>query len=616
MNRIASLLLLLLLFAPFAVAAPAVIGGVAYDTVDEGEPFVEAKTPPQLWHAPKPSRTEARAGLIAFTADDPGEYIPKRVPRGSERVKDLDVLVTPGETTSFSVGVHALKQLEGLSATLDSGGAPVSVELRHMHAWPQRTGWKSRQWYMTPELLLPCSDGKRTVPVKDGILKEEPFDLEAGTTTGLWVTVKAPTDAKPGRYKATVSIAGRGGNPLTLRVKLEVLPFNLVRPHEKNWLLYADSARWRTMSDEQVMAELRDFAAHGFNGLVEGPFGTLDLSDIRSGHVRFDDAPYRKIAAQCKEAGMPGPHVCQLGGMPEKVRKALGIECDLQKDSWPEALRKGITEVARTVVETTKDAGAPWYFYGVDEPKGENTYAIQDYQCWHDAGALTYATFYQIDFLEKASAFLTTPCFVSGLISKESKAVEARDACAKTGSEFWWYGTGCYVNPSPQEAGAYYNRYGAGVFFWKTGAKCQVTWTFCRPHGDVFNDFDGSTQNSAEPKEQATAYPHFLRPNDWSTYQGAIPTVAWESLREGYNDYLYLNTLVSAIEHARASGDASLKRKADKAERVMNGLVSEVPWQNPMSRPKHDQSALLPRNLDRVRRAVAGQILALQPREH
>jgi len=613
--RAACFQLTFLMLASVAVANPTIIGGVAYDTVDEGEPFLEAAAPAQSWHAPKPFRAERRAGLMAFLADDPGEYVPKRVPRDKEHVRALNVFLSQGETTCLSIGFHALKKLEGLSAELDLGATPVSVELRHIHCWPQRTGWKSRQWYITAELLLPFSDGKRVIPAKDGILAEEPFDLEAGKTAGLWITVKAPAEAYPGRYKGTLSVSGRGEPPLKLPVKLEILPIHLRRPQDRNWLLYGDSERWKTMNDEQVLADLKDFAAHGFNGFVQGPFGTLDLSEIRSGHIRFDDSPYRKLVAQCKAAGMPGPHVCQLGGVPEKVRSALGIQCDLAKDVWPEELRRGVTDVARAVVDATRDSGAPWYFYGVDEPTGDNTYAIQEYQCWHDAGAQTYATFYNISFLDKASAYLTTPCFVSGLVSKESKAEEAREACRKTGAEFWWYGTGCYVNPSPQESGMFFNRYGAGLFFWKTGAKSQVTWTFCRPHGDVFNDFDGTPQNSAEPKDQVIAYPHFLRPNDWSTYQGAIPTVAWEALGEGYDDYLYLNTLASAIEQARTSGDESRKHKADKTEKVMAELVASIPWQNPMNRPKSNQTALTSRKLQQMRRALADEILILQKEE-
>lgn len=598
---------------PWAFAAPVEIGGVVYDAVDDGEPFIEMTSQPvDAWKVPKPSRAESRAGVIAFQTDDPGEYVPDRVPRKEERVKGLEVAVTPGETTALWIGVHALKNLSGLQTAVDVKDAPVSVELRHLHCWPQRTGWKSRRWTIVPELLLPLSNGNRTVPVKDGVLKEESFDLKQGTTAGLWITVAADGDAGPGRHRGVLSIGGRDGRALELPLTLEILPFRLTRPEGKHWLLYCDGGRWSSMSEEQVMGDLRDFAAHGFNGLVSVPFGALDLSGMADGRITFDDTPYRTLAARCQAVGMAGPHVCSFSGVPAKVRDRLGIECDLHKEVWPEALKKGVTDAAKVIVETTKDAGAPWYFYGVDEPTGENTFAIQEYQCWHAAGALTYATFFNINFLEKASEFLTAPCFVSGLVSEEARAREAREACAKSGAEFWWYGTGCYSNPYPQESGLFFNRYGAGLFFWKTGAKSQVTWTFSRPHADPFNDFDGTPENESEPKDQTTVYPHLLRPNDWSTYQGSIPTLAWEALREGYNDYLYLHTLSEAVEAARAGGNPRLQKRADRAEKEIAALVEAIPFHNPMSRQPREDRVLRTSTLQKIRRAAVEHIMALE----
>jgi hypothetical protein len=73
MSRTACLQITFLLFASVAVAAPTIVCGVAYDTVDEGEPFLEAPAPAQSWDAPKPFMAEQRAGLMAFLADDPGK---------------------------------------------------------------------------------------------------------------------------------------------------------------------------------------------------------------------------------------------------------------------------------------------------------------------------------------------------------------------------------------------------------------------------------------------------------------------------------------------------------------------------------------------------------------
>jgi len=586
---------------------PVTIGGVTYDYVDPGEPFKEVTRPEPDWPLPEPTPAEQSAGIMADVTSDPGDYKPDRWPKPEEHVTKLSAFLTPGEDEPVWVGVYGLAELLGLTIRVHTGNAPVTVDVRHLHFWPQRTGWRSREWYMTPELILPCQEGKKWVPAKRGVLEEQPFNLKQGETAAFWLTLTAAADAPPGLYEGSVAIRGHERPALELPLQIEVLPFTLRKPPDRYWLLYCDSGRWTAMSDEQVLAELRDFARHGMTGLVEMPLGSVDLSELKAGPVRFDAGAFKKLAAQGQEAGLPGPHVCSYGGMPERVREALGVECDLPRETWPEELKAGVAAVARAAVEATADAPARWYFYGVDEPSGDNTYAIQDYQCWRQGGAETYATFGDPRFLEKAAAYLTAPCFVSYLISTENGARTARESCAQTGAEFWWYGTGSYVNPFPQEGFMFHNRYGAGYLFWKSGAKAEVSWTFCRPHEDVFNDFDGSRANSAEPKEQATSYPHLLRPDDWSTYQGAIPTIAWESLREGVDDYRYLHTLSALIDEAGRSGEKAAREAAQEAEETLAALIEAIPWANPMG-----GVAFETRRMQQVRRAVADLIVDLQ----
>lgn len=563
--------------------AGATIGGVAYDHVDPGPAFTERAAPAQDWPAPEPTRAERSAGLLAYRPADPGDCEPGRRPRVSEHLSSLSCSLAPGQSTAAWFALSALAPATALEVSVSRGRAPVTVDVRHEHFWPQRTGWGSRQWYMTPELLLPCSNGRRTVPATRGVLTDESFDLPAGGTAGIWLTVTAPRGARAGRYSLRVTVRSSTGRALRIPLKVEVLPFELRTPPQRGWLLYADSARWSSMTDAQVLKELRDWVAHGITGLVELPLGTLDLSALKSGGAPVVDArPFRRLADLCRKAGMPGPHVVTPGAWPEKVRDALGIQANLGSGPWPDAVTRGVEAVAKAAVEATRDEPATWYYYGVDEPTGDNTYAIQDYGCWRRAGARTYATFYQIEFLQKASEYLLAPCFCVPLVSSEGPARRALEACTKSGTEFWWYGTGCYVNPFPQERYLFHNRYGSGLLFWKSGARASVAWTFCRPHGDVFNDFDGGDANPSEPKEQATAYPHLLKPDDWSTYQGAIPTIAYEGLREGWDDYRYLYTLAEVIREATSSGKPGLVLKAESAKARMEALVAAVPWVNPM----------------------------------
>ncbi len=598
--------LLALLTAPHACLAqgPVDIGGVTYDRVDPGDPFTKRAVPAQDWQPPQPTKAEANAGMLAYVTSDPGDYKPDRIPKAEEHVETLTASLTPGEETAAWIGVSALDSLEGLELTVATRNAPVSVDIRHEHFWPQRTGWRSREWYITPELLLPCAEGMKTVPTQRGVLADVPFDIAEGETAAFWLTLTAKPNAKPGIYRGIARVKAEGRPALKLPLAIRVFPFTLELPDDRWWPLYADTGRFRTMSDEQVMAELRDFARHGMTGLVEMPLGTADLSEIASGRVEFDATPFNELAEMCNEAGLPGPHVCALGGWPERVRDALGMDRNLKDGDWPEEVSAGVEAVARAAVEATKDAPGKWYFYGVDEPHGDNTYAIQDYQAWRRGGAETYATFYNPSFLDVAAKWLTAPCFVAPLVSNAEAALLAREGCEKNGAEFWWYGTGCYVNPYPQEGFMFHNRYGAGFMFYKTGAKAGVTWTFCRPHEDVFNDFDGSIANGAEPKEQATVYPHFLTADDWSTYQGAIPTIAWESLREGVNDYSYIHALESLIAEARAAGFTDA---ADETETRLSSTIEEIPWANILHGAGFET-----RLLTEARRGIAELILELQ----
>jgi len=612
MMKLLLLMLGLLTVVPGARAAegsgPVTIGGVPYDAVDPGEPFRERPHPAQDWQAPAPGSKEKAAGMMAYVTLDPGDYRPWRIPRPKERVQELSTFLAQDEAEPVWFGVYALSDLRGLKVSVHTGGAPVKIDIRHMHFWPQRTGWRSREYYITPELLLPCREGKKLVPAQRGVLAERAFDLQAQETAAFWLTLQAAPAARPGAYRGAVTVGSEGRPGLMLPLTIEVLPFRLRRPAYRQWLLYCDASRWSAMSEKQVLSELRDFARHGITGLVEMPLGGEDLSGLPSGPVRFDAAPFRKLAALCVKAGIPGPHVCSYGGVPERVRDRLGLTCDLTKDPWPEALKAGVAAVAKAAVEATRNAPAPWYFYGPDEPGAENTYAVQTYECWHRGGAKTYATSGDLRFFEQAAAgYLTACCFVSYLISSEREARTAREGSERRNAEFWWYGTGCYVNPYPQEGSMFANRYGAGFLFWKTGAKAQVTWTFCRPHEDVFNDFDGSRANAAEPKEQVTAYPHLLRPDDWSTYQGAIPTIAWESLREGVDDCSYLALLSSLIDKAGKSPQPAARKAAQEAQAALTDLVGSIPWANPMLEP-----AFATPRLQQVRRAVADWIVKLQ----
>lgn len=607
------LVLCLVLSAMLAISAgcqSANFGGISYEKVDPGFTFTQRPEPAQDWQMPNPTAAESKAGLLAYVTADPGDYLPDRRPKIGEHVGSLTTSLTPGEDRAMWFAVSALESAQGLEVKVDVKDAPVKVDIRNIHFWPQRTQWRGQQWYITPELLLPCGKGKRWVPAQRGVLRQEAFDVKSGQTAGFWLTFSAKSNAAAGKYFGTVTVKSKGKPALKLPLQIEVLPFKLKQPGSKRWLLYCDEARWQKMSDKQILNEMRDFKRHGFTGLVELSLGSIDITPLKTGGEPIVDASYyRRMTNLCKKAGIPGPHVITAGGIPERVAETLGITANLNEGDWPEQVKEGVKAVARAAMKATKN-DPMWYFYGPDEPSGDNTYAVQTYECWGGAGAHTYATVVSGEFLNKSAKYITSPCFYAPMIGSESAWKKYYDMCTNAGVEFTWYGTGCYVNPFPQERYMYHNRYGAGFFFWKTKAVNAVAWTLCRPHEDVFNDFDGSAVNPAEPKDQAFVYPHLLKPDDWSTFQGDIPTIAWESHREGVNDYKYLYTLTSLIAEKQRKGSAAAKAAADDAQTKLDQIVKDIPFANLWGPVEFD-----PAKLQKGRQEVIGLILQLRSKK-
>jgi hypothetical protein len=547
--------------------------------------------------------------MLAYVTVDPGDYKPFRVPQADEHVSRLTAFLTPGEYEAVWFGIYAMKDLEGVSVAVPD--ETLKVDVRYMHFWPQRTRWHNREYYITPELLLPCIEGNKQVPLTRGILEERPFNLQQHETGAFWLTLHASADARPGVYNTSVVVSSSGSqNSLEIPLEVEVLPFQLPAPADRYWLLYCDPHRWVSMSPEQVFTDFQNIERHGITGFVEMPFVQVKLSGEGLSNILVDAARFREMVNLCRKAGIPGPHVLPLGDVPKTVRDAIGLKANLSKGQWPDELRAGVVAVARAVVEETKDIPAEWYFYGVDEATGKNTYAIQEYECWRQGGAKTYATIPHPESLDESAEYLTAACLMTPRVCTNWKARTTRERCAEAGTEFWWYGTGTYVNPAPQEGGMLPNRYGTGCFFWKTGARAAVSWTFCRPQGDVFNDFDGSGEfEEGGPKDPAIVYPHLLKPDDWSTYQGPIPTIAWESLREGVDDFKYLYKLKKLIDVANGSTDESIRSLAAEADESLIALVESIPWSDPVRISEEPKQGLNVRRLHHVRRKAADMIV-------
>jgi len=589
------------------VWGPVEIAGVTLSRVDAKAPITAAPEPKEDWQPPAPTEAEKAAALIPYTRAEPGDFRPWSVPRSSpaERVTALRAFATPGQTEAMWFAVYALEDLQRVALSVAPKGgaaADVQVEVRLAHFWPQRTDWRSSEYYVTPELLVPCADGEAWAPAPEWVLEKRPLNVRAGRTALFWLTLRIADNTTPGDATLEVSISSQGKAPLALPLTVHVYPFRLEKPADRRWLLYGDVGFWASANPALARETFADIAAHGMDGLTELPFGRLDLSGIAEGKVEYDPEPFLNIVRQASAAGLKGPYT--IGNMVEaEVVSRLGLSVNLDKDKWPPALTEAVQKVAETVTERLKAEGVDWLYYAWDEPGPQNTYALQDYECWHRGGAKPYVTFYDLGTYEAAAGAMEAPCFSIGLVASRQACESALKACGRHGQRYYWYGSGCYIG---QEGKMLPNRFLSGFFFRKTGAQGQVSWTFIRPHEDPFNDFDGLGANSAEPKDQCIVHPWYERAGDASSCKALIPTIQWEALREGIDDYRYLYTLERLIERCKQSERAGAKKAAKDAEGMLASLLEAIPWEEEARAAGLDNG-----HLQRTRRAIGDMAEAL-----
>ena len=104
------------------------------------------------------------------------------------------------------------------------------------------------------------------------------------------------------------------------------------------------------------------------------------------------------------------------------------------------------------------------------------------------------------------------------------------------------------------------NRYRAGYYFAKLGAQSCQFFAYFELEGDPFNDLDG------DHRDWNVVYPSMTS----STHD---PTLKWEAMREGVDDYRFVYTLQTIAQRARNKGHGV---EADNALRVLNEVLSAV----------------------------------------
>ncbi len=552
---------------------------------------------------PEISPEQENRGYLIFSRDEPGSIYPTSIPGSKEIVNRLAMDAAPGEIESFAFAVHALKDMKKVTykvsdfvaLTKNHGSIPARcVDMRVARYWPQRIEFFSEAYHVIPEILDPV----------------HPVDIKKGTSQMFYARVTVPADAQAGEYRAAVTVTSNNRHDKVLGVCLTVLPFTLRTPQKISWLLAvtANTSVWgrKNYPRQRIRQELQAVRKVGINRLVVYPH--FELKNVNGKPVILWGNSDKWMSLY-KELGFKEPFVWPIyGAIDQYVQKYCPNALTANRRGYSREAEKLYRKILGLMADEVRKRNWPTYIlHTVDEPgytaEGINKF-IRTASVIKKAGYKTFTTcgHWYIDKIDNVLDYRAYSLIGYASLPNARKAAEIYEHTRKSGDVFWLYGGGCYANDGVLHEGIIVaNRYQNGVFLWRSRATGIENWIAYWPMGSKkVDDFDKS-------KDACTYYL-----SDDPVAKPLLPTLQWEGIREGIDDYRYLYTLETRIRDILAEHDHPLRAKAVAIRAKLKKTLSSMPWRHARGE-EYPPHTITNGNLDALRKQVIEWIIQLKP---
>ncbi|HJN18925.1 MAG TPA: hypothetical protein QGH10_25725, partial [Armatimonadota bacterium] len=382
--------------------------------------------------------------------------------------------------------------------------------------------------------------------IEQFLLSTNTVELAADTTRRFWLTVHVPDDARPGTYRSRLVVGvpttelgpdlGRLQPLKVLTLRVRVRPIRLLDPHETGmaFFMYHNTGYHRQLPDDAQQAVSADYQRliyedmrrHGMTTatlyiypVVEDQF---TLTESEPGHLPF--AASMQLLAET-DLVAPGLPVIWLG--PESYGPDVWTQVldERRRRGWPEIILYAADEPGEedrnSRVRAFMRKFQPFQRKRLDDPVRVTT-ALGSSQ-----GIQTVGHYYDL--------------WIGCMAQRIGESGVIADA-AMHRKELWTYD--CMLAPVDAETDRYY----FGVWAWASGVKGCSHWCY----------FDAGPRLSY-------AYP---------AKDELIPTIGWEAVREGIDDYRYLATLRRLASRASDAGRADLVRDAESVFAQARAMVT------------------------------------------
>lgn len=479
----------------------------------------------------------------AFFAHSPQERVfadsvPSRCPEG----KGVTVTAARGEIRSLALSVRPRKDLGVVSLEV----SPVRGSTGSIPG-----GWIT--WGGGRDLTETVRDDAKnaTVFVRRAPRLIEPGTVRAGRdeTRSFWLTLTVPASTVSGTYRGSISLRSQGGERLTLPLTVEVLPFTLPEPDIRYGMMmdYAfhelDNPAWSTKEKRTLRkrgAEVyRDLRAHGMT--VAYPHSYFFYRADDQGRPALEGL--KASLATYREDGFTGPFVWYLGHLLNTAKPQHPGSILLYDEVVAvQRLRVLLGEMER-LCHSEGVAKEKVLIQVVDEPESRDRVRTE-------AGEKLYGIVREMGF----RTLVTRPWPGMDVICTGEPDDDAEAARLRRTAREWWI----YPNGALTGQNLSYTRYVFGFGAWRWGVSGVVPWTYQMSlgcNGNPFTALDGP--------EIMVAYPGAA---------GPLTTPVWETIRDGINDYRYIQSLRSLIAKAKSRGDQRGIRVERELERLRESL--------------------------------------------
>ena len=547
---------------------------------------LEDRTP-----APEPApqhvtKEEETRGFVVYRRKTSDAVFRSSSPRSGERIESLGTATSRGEKRHVQFAVRALRDLGRVDVVIgslkeeDGGALPaLAVTVRPVRVGLWRNYWNAF-FREAPKLI--GHPGASTTVVE-------------GQSQQFWIRFDVSRSATVGRYAGELRIKTEKAGSATLKLDLEVYPFELVPGRWWGVFYYGTHA-------EKTSQDFADMKAHGVNSMLVCPPGhRVPVLERKGDRVVASFPETDKLMAELKRQGFRGPisyfprllscRVLELfdrvDGKKFKHADYYGQSCvNYKAEDYPEDLKEVLKDVFRQMVRHAKAADWPeilWFL--VDEPAAGATHGTEMEwakvefplfaEVWPDEKLL--CTAYSREALDLIGVKLDVRVCDLWRLGPDDMQRARRDE-AKVWGLRWLCQHNTYEFP----------RHFAGLGLDRMGLHGFAEWTYYgaplyRPHEQLVH-FQGCHYSFEDEKGNL------------------LSTIPWEGVQEGIDDARYVATLRTLIRQGESSSDSKHRELVRIASRRLERLIASIP----------ERPAILPEaELDRIRREIAGSIVRL-----